>query len=148
LWQDQKPVATAVTGSSSTPPSITGTQAAEFQIALWDIIYNCNGNGAFGPSLQFSGDTGIISAAHGWADTAAVVDTRDNSSYKGVGVLVASDGRQNQSMFLGEIHTNSINISVVPLPPSILLGLVLLAAVAIVTWWWCIREIRENSVSF
>jgi hypothetical protein len=140
LWQDEPTEAQLVAGAGASPPALTGQQAAEFQIALWDIIYNgssgtlLDGSSNTSP-LYFSGDnpSGSISTALSWANQAYNVDTRDNSAYQNVDVMVATDGGQNQAIYISTM--GPATATVVPLPRACISGVVLFGLMASAGAW-------------
>jgi hypothetical protein len=115
-----------------TGPGIFASNAATFQVALWDIItnhYDQTGNPVGSPQLTFSMPANGFSStdlsnALTWANNAYSAGTYTGPD--NFAVLVSQDNGQNQAMFLVGGGPQG-GPSIAPVPASWIGGLVLLA---------------------
>ena len=117
-------------------PTFSNLDAAEFQIALWDLIYNYS-NGLHLPAdaLTFSPYNGVPDAGQiaavtdpttGWAAQAYAAPASTGANLDIQALYL--DGAQNQSLFLGVVN----QLNPVPLQSSLVGGIGLLALLAVV----------------
>jgi hypothetical protein len=136
LWIDQP-----ILGNTSNGSTISASGAAEFQVALWDIINNWNGvtgsgAGIKSPStvLNFSSpsdgftqtelnDAISTTSPLGWAEIAYSQGVPKSGPL--LQALVATDGSQNQAIYIGPDPA--------PVPRSFFSGLVLFGMIATAT---------------
>lgn len=113
---------------------ITNEAAAEFQVALWDLLYNYDstGNHLGTSQLTFSnpgnglttGDlTTILNTTTGWAKQAYLAGTYTGNL--NIQALQATNGGQNQALYLGVTQ----NTPPVPLPSSAACGFAMFAMI-------------------
>jgi hypothetical protein len=117
-------------------PTFSNLDAAEFQIALWDLIYNySNGVHLGADALTFAPyngvpDAGQISAvtdpSTGWAAQAYAAPASTGANLDVEALYL--DGAQNQGIFLGVVN----QLNPVPLQSSLVGGIALLALLAAV----------------
>ncbi|MCL2645709.1 MAG: hypothetical protein FWD61_01745 [Phycisphaerales bacterium] len=110
-------------GSTATTPAL----AAEFQIAVWDILYNGAGTNLASDAnatISYSATTADVTTAAGWAQAAASWALANPSASLNVTIyaLVSSDGVQN----MGIISTAPP--SSVPLPAGASMGFIMLGS--------------------
>jgi hypothetical protein len=116
-------------------PNIYASNAATFQTALWDIIqnhYDKNGNPVATPTLNFSspgqGFTNTdLANAFDWSAAAYAAGTYTGPN--NFAALVATDGGQNQAMFMVNMGSQII---AVPTPSACAGGVALMAALAFI----------------
>lgn len=118
LWTDTR-FGTA-TGVSGPLTSATPQDAAMFQVAIWDILYNNGSTSLTNTALSFSGPGNGLDSTHLLAALSYANDdyTHGTSSNPGVDAFVATDGSQNQALYIsGGGHQ-----SPAPLPASFTAG--------------------------
>jgi hypothetical protein len=133
LWRDHSSGlgAPGLLDSTAHVTAISNDDAATFQIALWEVIYDFQNNNTgtlLSPlPLSFSnltaGDAGL---AQTWA-TAAYTDA--GTANVGLEALVATDGSQNQAIFL-----QAAGAPPLPAPLSVIGGVMLLGLIGTAKW--------------
>jgi hypothetical protein len=116
----------------------TNTEAAELQIALWDIIYNgssgtlLSGESKSSP-LYFSNPNipGSVDAAMTLANNAYKVGHAPSDNAPGLTALQATDGSQNQIYLGATPTTGGTGVTLAPAPNSLLAFLMLLGSVGV-----------------
>jgi hypothetical protein len=126
------------------PGTLTNENAAQFQIALWDLIYDYDSTGTingdltvstpnanyaqYGP-LVTSGPTGDIGIAAGWASTAWANYSTTTVNSDLYTLIAPVSGGQSQLYYLGG---PSLNHNSVPLPKSMPAGMALFGLLGVV----------------
>jgi hypothetical protein len=128
LWNENAEGFVETLGINIGMPALdSNAEAANLQVALWDVIYDGGSLSGAGP-LSFSGDTaGDLGTAFGLANTAALAAAADiaddtTPAPSQLNFLDATDGGQNQ-IFIGGL--TSPNTAPLPTPASsslVLLG--------------------------
>src|SRR6185437_6726467 len=124
-------------GTSFNPSGISPTNAAMFQVAIWDILYNKGSATATGNTqLNFTNpDNGLTQTNLQNALTYANQDyskTIDPTKIPAIQALVATDGSQNQAIYLGGFLPPPPTPA--PLPAAANAGLALLGCVGLGAW--------------
>jgi hypothetical protein len=140
LWTDSN-FATA-TGVNGPVTTATPQDAAMFQVAIWDILYNNGSTSLTNSALSFAGPSnGLdLTSLQNALNYAHADYNAGPASNPGVMALIATDGSQNQALYIGSTGHQSA----VPLPASFTAGIALLGLLGAAGAWRIAANRKQN----